>query len=276
MKSKSDLPVGFALLLCFAAACAFSAGEGGKSTPTVLSSSPINGAVDVPLTGSVSATFSEAMDPATLTVTTFTLTKGATAIPVDGTVIYADSTVVFTPTVSLASDGVFTATLTTEALSASGVALATQYTWSFTGDALAAGPPPVNLGTAGTYVVLSQAGIKAITATVVGDLGVSPIDSTSITGLSLSADMSNTFSRSSQVTGRVYAADYTEPTPTNLIAAIADMHRAYTDAAARPSDFNEMASGNLNGLNLAPGVYRWSTAVSLTTNVTLTGSRLFT
>ena len=144
---------------------------------------------------------------------------------------------------------------------------------SISARALAAGPPPVNLGTAGTYVVLSQTGIKGITASVIGDLGVSPIFATAITGLSLNADASNTFSTSLQVIGKVYAADYAEPTPTNLGTAIGDMHSAYNDAAGRPSDFEEMGSGNLNVLNLVPGVYRWSTTVSLTTNITLTGSR---
>ena len=72
-----------------------STAETGGAAPTVLSTSPANGQTDVPLNGSVSALFSEEMDPATLTVASFTLTSGDLAEPATGTVIYADSSVSF-------------------------------------------------------------------------------------------------------------------------------------------------------------------------------------
>ena len=97
-----------------------------------LQSRPANGATGVPMNGNASATFSEAMDPATLTATTFTLTSGAAAVPVPGTVIYANSTAVFWPAAPLASNASFTATITTGARSALGVALAANHAWSFT------------------------------------------------------------------------------------------------------------------------------------------------
>lgn len=265
-------------VLALFAGCAFAPGllQAGDSMvsppPTVLSNTPSDDAVGVPLRGSViSATFSTAMDPSTITSSTFTLTSGTAATPVDGTVTYGDSRVVFEPTADLASDARFTATITTMVLSANGVALVEAFTWSFTGDAVAAGPPPVLLGNAINYCVLAKAGISGIGATIVGDLGVSPIVATAITGFSLVADGSNTFSRSSQVTGKVYAKDYAAPTPMNLATAVLEMEAAYIDAAARPVDFDQIGAGAIGGLILPPGVYNWTTALSIPTDVTLIG-----
>ncbi len=244
----------------------------GASAPTVVSSSPLDGALDVPLDRLVSATFSEPMDPATLTAITFTLTSAGAAVP--GTVSYADSTAVFSPDVDLESDGGFTATITTGANSDSGVALAAEYVWTFTGDAVTGGGPPVDLGTAGNYVILAKASISGTTATVTGDIGVSPAAATLITGFSLSLDPSTTFSTSTQVTGRVYAADYTEPTQARLTQAVLDMESAGTAAAAREPDpaFIELSDGDIGGMSLLPGVYRWSSGVVIPTSVILHGS----
>ena len=53
--------------------------------------------------------------------------------------------------------------------------------------------------------------------------------------------------------------------------AVADMGTAYADAAARTPDYNELGTGNIGGLNLGPATYKWTTVVSIPTNVTLTG-----
>ena len=136
----------------------------------------------------------------------------------------------------------------------------------------AAGPTMVGLGAAAPFVILTKTGISNIsTSAITGDLGVSPIAATAITGFSLIADGTNTFSRSSQVTGKIYAADYAAPTPVNLTTAVSDMETAYTDAAGRSPGATELYSGNLSGRTLAPGVYKWSTGVIINTNVTLAG-----
>jgi len=129
---------------------------------------------------------------------------------------------------------------------------------------------PVNLGTAGGYVVLSKAGISGTTATVTGNLGVSPAAATYITGFSLIADSSNTFSTSAQITGRVYAADYAVATPAALTTAISDMELAFTAAAARAPDFTEVGAATTSDPML-PGVHRWSGALLVPSTVTLTG-----
>jgi hypothetical protein len=136
-----------------------------------------------------------------------------------------------------------------------------------------AGQAPVNLGTAGNYVILSQSGISTSPpSSVTGNLGVSPIGATAITGFSLVLDRSGAFSTSSQVTGELYAADYAAPTPANLTTAVSDMQTAYTDAAGRTlPDHTELGSGNIGGMTLFPGLYKWSTDVTIATDVSLSG-----
>jgi len=135
------------------------------------------------------------------------------------------------------------------------------------------GPALVPLGTAGTYVILAKSGITNVpTSAITGDLGVSPVTAAAITGIPLTLDAGGTFATSPQVTGKVYAANYVAPTPANLTTAINDMQTAYTTAAGRTNpDHTELASGNLGGLTLAPGLYKWSNTVTIPASVTLSG-----
>jgi hypothetical protein len=135
------------------------------------------------------------------------------------------------------------------------------------------GPAPVNLGTAGNYVILSKSGVSNVpNSAITGNIGVSPIAASAITGFSLTPDPSGTFSTSSQVTGKIYAANYASPTPSNLTTAIGDMQTAYTDAAGRTTpDFTELGSGNIGGKILTPGLYKWSSAVTIPSDVVLSG-----
>ncbi len=145
------------------------------------------------------------------------------------------------------------------------------------------GPAIVELGanddlaSAGAYAILSKTGITNVTGSLIsgGHLGVSPAPATYITGFSLIADASNEFATSVAVSmpWRVYASDYASPTPVNLTTAVLAMEASYTDAAGRtnPDELN-LADGNLGGLTLAPGLYRWGTSVTIPSNVTISGS----
>jgi Ice-binding-like/Bacterial Ig-like domain len=276
---SSRLGRGAALLaLSFTAAC----GGLGSSpapappvagAPTVLSTAPVSGARNVPLGGTVSATFSKVMAPATLTGATFTLTSGTPAVQVQGTVVYANSTVVFWPAAPLTSNDVYTATISSAATSVSGEALTTNVMWRFDTDSVGGPPSGVNLGLAGTYAVLAKSGISTEpNSAVTGDLGISPAAATSITGFSLAADPGNVFSTSLQVTGKIYAADYAVPTPSSLTTAVVDMQLAFTDAAGRAAGITDLGGGTLDRVTLAPGVYRWTTDLLVKTVVTLSGS----
>lgn len=263
------------IMLCTLVACAFSLepGTSDVGAPTVLSSVPADGALGVALGGTIRATFSEAMDPTTLTTATFTLTERSSAALIAGTVLYADSTVVFRPAADLVRGVTYTATITTEANSETGIALAMEYSWSFTGDRVdGPGGAPVNLRTAGRYAVLAAAGISGTGATVTGDLGITPFGASSITGFSLDADLSTQFSTSGQVIGRIYAADYGAPTPTLLETAMDDLRLAYAEAIGRTAGLTGLGDGNLGGLTIEPGVYRWIGDVTVPLNVTLTGT----
>src|ERR1035437_773429 len=73
---------------------------------------------------------------------------------------------------------------------------------------------PVNLGTTADFVVLAKTKISTTGTThITGDIGISPAAATYITGFDLILDASNTFSISTLITGKVYSADYTDPTP---------------------------------------------------------------
>lgn len=141
-------------------------------------------------------------------------------------------------------------------------------------ESLAKGPAPVNLGTAGNFVILAKSAVSTTgTTAVVGDIGVSPSAATYITGFSLIADATNTFSRSSLVTGKIYAANYADSTPAYMTTAIGDMEIAFADAAGRTSPgFTELGAGDVSGMTLVPGLYKWGTGVLITSaGVTLEG-----
>ena len=143
------------------------------------------------------------------------------------------------------------------------------------GVTFAVGPATVNLKSAGSFVVLSKAGISTTgTTAITGNMGVSPIAATAITGFSLALDKSGQFSTSPKVTGKIYAATYKAPTPSVLTTAILDMQTAYTDAAGRKTPTaTELGKGNIGGKTIKPGLYKWSSNVMIPTDVTLSGGK---
>ena len=100
--------------------------------PTVSSTSPAASATGVAVNTTVSATFSEAMNAATITSSSFTLKAGST--PVLGSVSYNSSTytATFTPSANLSYSTTYTATLSPAITDAAGNPLASAYSWSFT------------------------------------------------------------------------------------------------------------------------------------------------
>ncbi|MFA4917563.1 MAG: Ig-like domain-containing protein, partial [Syntrophales bacterium] len=114
------------------------------TTPTVSSTNPANNAVAVPFNQMITATFSEAMDSATITTASFTLMQGSSFV--SGTVSYVGTSATFAPSSNLAPNTVYIATITTMAKNVAGSAMATNYVWSYTtGAAAAITPPTVSL-----------------------------------------------------------------------------------------------------------------------------------
>lgn len=130
----------------------------------------------------------------------------------------------------------------------------------------------VDLGAAGDFVILAKTGISTVPQSVVtGNIGVSPIARGGLTGFSETMDPTNTFSTSGQVVGKMFAADYSVPSPSNLGIAVLDMQAAYTNAAGRAPDYTEVGGGDIGGMTLTPGTYKWSTGVMIPADVTLNG-----
>ena len=132
---------------------------------------------------------------------------------------------------------------------------------------LGQGPAPVKLRSAGNFAILSKTGITDVyKSAITGDVGTSPI-----TGAALLLSCG-------EVVGKVYVVDAAGPLPcaindaTTLTAAVGDMETAYLDAEGRVSpDFTEVGAGEIGGMTLTPGLYKWGTGLLITTDVTLSG-----
>lgn len=151
------------------------------------------------------------------------------------------------------------------------LALSTGATWA--PSARAAGPAPIDLGSCAHFTILAGAAITQPTAggIINGDIGLSPA-----TGASIGIPPS-------LVHGTIYAVDATGTQapnvvidPARLTTAKGDLTIAYNDAAGRTpvptGDFLNPNSGNIGGLNLVPGLYKFDTTALITgSDVTLTG-----
>ena len=139
------------------------------------------------------------------------------------------------------------------------------------------GPSPVNLGGAGTFAILTKSGITNVPASAItGNIGSSPITSAAMDNVSCS-----------EISGTIYGVDAaytgdgidvtcfagTAPDKTLVDNAVLDMETAYNDAAARtnPAPVTELGAGDISGLTITPGLYKWGTGVLISTNVTLSG-----
>jgi hypothetical protein len=128
---------------------------------------------------------------------------------------------------------------------------------------------PVNVGAAGSFAVLSKSGVSDVpNSKITGDVGTSPITGAAITGLTCA-----------EVTGTIYSINAAGPlpcrvtAPSTLTTAISNMEAAYTDAAGRtnPTATN-LGAGNIGGMTLAPGLYKWTSNVGISKDVTLAGA----
>ena len=136
------------------------------------------------------------------------------------------------------------------------------------------GPAPVDLRSTANFAILAGAAVTSTGGGIInGDVGASPISGSAI-GVTCA-----------QVIGTIYAVDAAGPAcavidPTRLTTAKGDLTTAYNDAAGRtpvPTGPNLNpglipGSGNIGGMNLAPGLYKFTTTALITgADVTLTG-----
>jgi hypothetical protein len=137
----------------------------------------------------------------------------------------------------------------------------------------AAETAPVDLKTAGSYAILAKSGISNVpTSAITGNIGVSPIAATAITGFGLALDSATRqFSTASQITGQAHAADYGGDVAAALTVAVLDMQNAYTDAASRTSTDSardSLPNGSIGGQTLTPGVYTLTAGIIISSDIT--------
>lgn len=131
----------------------------------------------------------------------------------------------------------------------------------------ATGLTAVNLLSTSRFAILAESEITDVPASVItGDVGLSPAARSFITGLT-----------SPEVAGSIYAASDGGAVATMLTQAQGDLTTAYNDAAGRTpvptGPFLNPGTGNLGGLNLGPGLYKFTSGASLSgSDLTLTGT----
>ena len=222
--------------------------------PSVVSLAPPNSAAGVCTNTVVVATFGEAMNPSTISATTFTL-NGPSAAAVAGQVVYdaPDYVATFTPSSALTLNTSYTATITTGAQDLMGNALASDSTWSFTTAAAACQTPQVPLASAATFVVLAGSTVTNGGPTVItgGNLGLSP--GSAVTGFPPGTLTSPAV---------MFVSDPT------AAQAERDLTTAYVYTAGLPG--GAVLAGDMSGLTFTPGLYKTSSTVMLSAgNVTL-------
>jgi hypothetical protein len=240
------------------------------TAPTVILVNPVDLAVNVAITSTVNATFSEAMDPLTITNATFALKETVTNNPVTGTVAFnaASRVATFTPLANLAANTNYTATVTTVTKDLAGNALAVDKVWSFT---TAATPiviaPAINLGAASSFGTFGgSAGMTntGIQTRINGDIGSIATGTSMVTGFHDPLDIyTESPANIGAVNGKIYTCTNSTTGPTSAgpnaaSCAIAtqarlDAQAAYLALVAMPPGANPGA--NLANLTLAPGVY---------------------
>lgn len=256
----------------------FTTGAGADTTPpTVTLLNPPDLATGVCLQKRVNATFSEAMDPLTVTTATFTLQlTGPPAGPVlGGTVAYdvPSRVATLTPTSALSANTNYTATITTGAEDLAGNALASNRVWTFTTGNQACSPvAPIALGTAAPFGNLGgTAGTtNSGTLTVIGgDLASTATATASVTGFHDSAGdiYTETGSNIGTVNGKIYTCTVSTTGPTSAAVNAASCLIATNARADAQTAFNNLSpaslpggtdpgAGQLGGLTLAPGIYQ--------------------
>lgn len=175
-RHKNGTPYFLATLLI---ALVIGCGQEVVNVPAVTSTVPAQGSNDVAVNTAISATFSMAMNPATITASTFTVT-GPGGAAVAGTVAYSGTTATFTPTAALAYESAYTATITNGAKNLGGTPLASNYVWTFT-TGMPAPVAPVVTATLPTNGAANVSIDQALNATFSESMSSSTINASSFT-----------------------------------------------------------------------------------------------
>jgi hypothetical protein len=241
-------------------------------SPIVTLVTPANGNAGVcASTAIITATFSHAMDPATINTSTFTLTGPGGSVAGAVTYVAANNVATFSPTSTLTANTVYTATITTGVADTFGQHLLANFVWSFTtAPTCPPPPPPVPTGTTCSVGILAGTTVTNVAGTathVTGDVDVWP--GTAITGFGAPASITGSFN--------------TGPGPGPAMTAQGDLTTAYNSAGTAAGGTFGLGTGtgtvlpaDIGGLPNAfpPGVYRTTSAqpsLGITGNLVLDG-----
>jgi hypothetical protein len=233
------------------------------AVPTVISTNPLNGAINVPINQKITATFSQAMNPTTVTAAgTFTVAvapvDGVAGAAVPGTVTYiaATNTATFAPTANLSPSTQYTATISTAAQSASGNALAADFVWSFTSGTTTDTTPPTVIATLPISGAIGVPTNETITATF-----SEAMDSSTITA---NGTFTLAVTGGAAVPGTVgYAGTTATFQPTNALAANTPFTATITTAAEDLSG-NALAANFVWSFTTGAGPDTTSPTITLT------------
>ena len=242
--------------------------------PTVVSVNPLDASTAICINKTVNATFSEAIDPLTLTTATMKLAPSSDLNATVTAVVSYDAVnfiASINPSANLAPSTLYTATAlggTSGAKDLAGNALVSDKVWQFTTGTTEC-QLPVPLGSSSNFAILGSAAITNIpTSIITGDVGLTPDTGANITGFSSPGSCP-------EIVGRLYAVDAAGPACALINATL--LSNAKTDALAAFVNANNAVRGtpialstNLTGLTLYPGLYQSGTTIDFSAAGTLT------
>lgn len=229
--------------------------------PRVTSTIPADWANDVDTDVTLSATFSEQMDPATISTDTFALT-GPGGVGLGGVVTFDEGThtASFDPDANLVFGTTYAGRISAAASDLAGNSMVEDYVWIFSTGALPRDLEPVDLRSLASFVAVAGAGLTTSnvlgTTTLNGDVGLSP------SGTCL-GDGEPCTDTNPVITYELYAND------SSGVAAQAkvDLDLALTDAMGRPPG---ASVHDLSGETFGPGVYTSNSSLVLHAGETVT------
>lgn len=258
--------------------------------PTVTMSNPINGnqLVTTSTSGvagdgkSITATFSEAMNGATINPTTFTLARVGGAALIPASVNYNANVATLNTSSALLANTSYTAVIQGAVTSAAGTPIGCNYVWTFkTATVAIAGAPSVNLGRAAPYAIAATAGVTNASATTInGNVVLDPKATCNDVSV-LAAGTFGLCNGFAPTLNGVVASPLFPDAGVTSGAVKADLRAAYialspailAGATAIPAGTtlgNSTGSVPVQGDNyFAPGVYQSLTSISITGDVTL-------
>ena len=268
--------------------------------PGLVKTIPANLATNVPLNQAISATFTEAMNPLTLTTATFLLYQGSSlsGTPIPATITYAPTNFIatLTPTALLTANTTYTVTVTTGAQDLNGNPLLVNIgpppnPWTFTTGTGVITPPVVLgptislFGALGGGAGVTNQGIH----TVINNGGIATTGaSTLITGFHdttlpiVGAVWPCTYTETPLNMGQVNGVIDTAPPPPTINCS--DEGTAHTMAVATEAELEAQTAyvtlqglpstgvlaAELGGTTIYPGVYKNASSVGITIgNLTL-------